>query len=154
MKAKKILLLAAAAFAIFTVSSCKKEYYVTEDGLQMSHIDFTVKSTDWTEVEEADGSSWLSVQLDVPQITKNVVDYGMVTMSRRLFDENNKTVWIPLPVVTAEATGYGTEEQYLYSTYLDFEWSVGYVMVYYTGTDLMLDDVNPDMDLRVTIYQY
>ncbi len=155
MKAKKILLLAAAAFAIFTVSSCKKEYYVTEDGLQMSHIDYTIKSTDWQVQALENGASWIYVQLDVPQIVKNVVDYGSVTVSRRLFDENNKTVWTPLPCVLPQALDYGTENEYLYSNYLDYEWGVGYVMVYYTATDFKLDEGgDPEMDLRVTIYQY
>ena len=50
---------------------------------------------------------------------------------------------------------YGTEDEYLYSTYLDFEWGLGYVMVFYTATDFKLDEEgDPAMDLRVTVWQY
>ena len=78
MKAKRILLLTVAALALLSVSSCTKryyeEYYIEGDGVQMKQIDFTIRSTDW-DVQELDGGACLIYrQLDVPQITSNVVN--------------------------------------------------------------------------------
>lgn len=159
MKAKRILLLTVAALALLSVSSCTKryyeEYYIEGDGVQMKQIDFTIRSTDW-EVQELDGGACLIYrQLDVPQITSNVVNYGDVTVSRKLKDANGNVVWTPLPCVRAQYMDYGTVDEYLYSTYLDFEWGLGYVMVFYTATDFKLDEEgDPAMDLRVTVWQY
>ena len=60
-------------------------------------------------------------------------------------------------MVRAESENYGTEQELLYSTYLDYEWTVGNVYVYFTTTDFYVDPDKaawPDMDLRVTIWQY
>ena len=157
MKAKRILLLATAALALLSLSSCSKEYYVQDDGVQMKHIDYTVRSTDWEVQELSNGGRLLSVLLNVPQITQDVVNYGSVTVSRRLFDDNNNIFWTPLPAVRAESVDYGTETEILYSTYLDYEWTTGQVYVYFTATDFYVDPDKatwPDMELRVTIFQY
>jgi hypothetical protein len=157
MKAKRILLLATAAFALLSLSSCGKEYYIEDDGVQMKHIDYTVLNTDWDVQELDNGARLLSVTLNVPQITKDVVNYGSVSVSRRLFDDNGNIFWTPLPAVRAEYENYGTSEELLYSTYLDYEWTTGLVYVYFTATDFYVDPDKanwPDMDLRVTIFQY
>ena len=157
MKAKRILLLATAAFALLSLSSCGKEYYIEDDGVQMKHIDYTVLNTDWDVQELDNGARILSVTLNVPQITKDVVNYGSVSVSRRLFDNSGNIFWTPLPAVTAEYENYGTAEELLYSTYLDYEWTTGQVYVYFTATDFYVDPDKatwPDMDLRVTIFQY
>ena len=157
MKAMRILLLATAALAFLSLSSCGKEYYIKDDGVQMEHIDYTVYSNDW-EIQELDnGGRLLSVLLNVPQITKDVVNYGSVTVSRRLFDDNGNTFWTPLPAVRAESVDLGMSTEILYSTYLDYEWTTGKVYVYFTATDFYVDPDKatwPDMDLRVTIFQY
>ena len=157
MKAKRILLLATAAFALLSLSSCGKEYYIEDDGVQMKHIDYTVLNTDWDVQELDNGARLLSVTLNVPQITKDVVNYGSVSVSRRLFDDNGNIFWTPLPAVRAEYENYGTAEELLYSTYLDYEWTTGQVYIYFTATDFYVDPDKatwPDMDLRVTIFQY
>ena len=157
MKAKRILLLATAALALLSLSSCGKDYYIESDGVQMKHIDYTVRSTDWDVQDTGDGARLLSVMLNVPQITKDVVNYGSVTVSRRLFDNEGNTYWTPLPVVRAESQNYGTSEEILYSTYLDYEWTMGQVYVYFTATDFYVDPDKatwPNMELRVTIFQY
>ncbi len=154
MKIAKYLMAILSVCALSV--ACTKDYYIEgDDGVQMSHIDYTIRSNDWTVVELEGGASYVGVRLNVPQITKNVFNYGTVTVSRLLKDEDGTSVWTPLPVVSAEYVDYGTDDQQLYSTILDFEWGLGFVTVYYTATDFMLDEGGePDMDLRVTIWQY
>lgn len=152
MKANRIILLALAAAAL--LSSCTKRYYTVEEGTQMSHFDFSIKSNDWL-LEDAEGGGYLlSVKLDVPAITREVVDYGTITVARRLSDGKGNIYWTPLPCVRAESIDYGTSDEYLYSTYLDYEWTVGSVYVYFTATDLYVEPDKadwPSMDLRVTV---
>lgn len=156
MKVTKFLwvLLAVSALTV----ACTKEYYIDgggENGVQMSHVDFTINSSDWEEKVLDTGASYVGVQLNVPEITKNVVNYGTVTVSCALKDENKNTVWTPLPIVSPQYIDYGTEDQYLYSTILDYEWSEGKVTVFYTATDFQLDESgDPTLKLRVTIWQY
>lgn len=156
MKIAKYLMAILSVCALSV--ACTKDYYIEgDDGVQMSHIDYTIHSNDWAMEEVSTGGYLLSVSLNVPQISQQVVKYGSVTVSRRLTDNKGNTYWTPLPVVRAESENYGTEQELLYSTYLDYEWTVGNVYVYFTTTDFYVDPDKaawPDMDLRVTIWQY
>ena len=139
MKANRLFLLILAA-ALFTVSCNKYEETVVQ-GVQMVSRDFTVKSANWF---LQDG--YYSVALEVPEITKDVVDYGTVQVSRRLTDDKGQIFWTPLPSVRAcEADGV------LYSEYLDFEWTKGMVYVYFTATDFYTDEKPDDMYFRVMV---
>jgi hypothetical protein len=144
-----VILLTLAGSALFT--GCTKEYYVVNEGVEMYQRDFKVKPSDW-KVEEApvdlDNAYLLSVKLSVPEITQQVVDNGNVTVSRRLTDDSGNTYWTPLPVVRAE---YAAGDDLLYSTYLDYEWGLGTVFVYFTATDFVVGE-EPEMTLRVTAW--
>ena len=144
-----VILLTLAGSALFT--GCTKEYYVVNEGVEMYQRDFKVKPSDW-KVEEApvdlDNAYLLSVKLNVPEITQQVVDNGNVTVSRRLTDDSGNTYWTSLPVVRAE---YAAGDDLLYSTYLDYEWGLGTVFVYFTATDFVVGE-EPEMTLRVTAW--
>jgi hypothetical protein len=151
MKTSKclVILLALTGAALFT--GCTKEYYVVTEGVEMYQRDFIVKSSDWA-VEEADvdleDAYLLSVKLSVPEITKNVVDHGNVTVSRLLKDNNGNTYWTPLPAVRAD---YESGDDLFFSTYLDYEWGLNTVIVYFTATDFVIGE-EPEMTLRVTAW--
>ena len=57
-------------------------------------------------------------------------------------------------MVRAQALDYNTDSEYLYSEYLDFEWTEGVVYIYFTATDFFVEDNPsnwPEYYLRVTI---
>ena len=167
MKANRLFLFAVTAVVL--LSSCTKEYYFDDlsegrtsgrnsdkGGITMAHYDFTVHSNDWNVVQDTDGSSFLIASLPVAAIDAKVVSDGMVTVSRGYTDDDGYTVWTPLPMVRAQALDYNTENEFLYSEYLDFEWTEGYVYIYFTATDLFVDDDPtywPEYDLRVTVWR-
>ena len=165
MKANRLFLFAVTAVVL--LSSCTKEFYFDDvhagrtsgrtndnSGVAMYHYDFTVQSGDWQLVTAQDGSSYLFAALPVTEIDAKVVSDGMVTVSCGYTDNDGYTVWTPLPMVRARAMDYNTEDEFLYSEYLDFEWTEGYVYIYFTATDLFVDDDQaawPEFDLRVTV---
>ena len=150
MRALKLIPLLAIALL---ASACTKEYvtkeYITEEtiiqGADMSLIDFNVKSSNWYE-----GDGYYEAILDVPDITKEVVNNGNVQVSRR-YTEGGSTIWTPLPAmrVSMEVLDDGTE--FYYTTFIDFEWSEGRVNIYVTTTDLYTGYNPGDMSFRVAI---
>lgn len=144
-----------AIAAVVLMSSCTKEFiFHDDDSLKMSHYDYAIRSSDWTLIESYDGGNYLATTLSVPEITRDVVNNGTVTVSWGQKDDNDNIIWTPLPVVRAQALEYDTDNEYLYSTYLDYEWTVGNVYVYFTATDLFVEESQsdwPSYDLRVTI---
>jgi hypothetical protein len=141
MKAMRILLLAAGLLAL----GCTKEYI--NQGLDMTLIDFTVKPGNWSvrEVEYGnDDEGYFEAVLNVPAITQEVVDKGVVMVYREL----EPGIWTPLPAIrTVKTILYDEEEgekEYYYTTCTDFEWQKGKVFIYYTASDLYAGaDVNP-----------
>ena len=151
MKASRCLVILLALAGMATFTSCTKEYYVVNEGVEMYQRDFTVKSSDWV-VEKADvdleDAYLLSVQLNVPEITRKVVENGNVTVSCMLKDKNGNTYWTPLPAVRAD---YEAADNLFFSTYLDYEWGAGTVFIYFTATDFMIGE-KPEMTFRVTAW--
>jgi hypothetical protein len=167
MKASRLFLFAVTAVVL--LSSCTKEFYFdnqpdgkssgrTSDkgGITMSHYDVTVGTGDWQLGTDEEGGNYLFASIPVTAIDAQVVRDGMVTVSRGYTDDEGYTVWTPLPMVRAQALNYGTNEEFLYSEYLDFEWSEGFVFIYFTATDLFVDDDPeywPEFSLRVTVWR-
>ena len=148
---KRLFILLSAVSLLLTATGCSQKSYSYQEGVTLSQRDFTIKSGDWYEETYEDGAAFLSVKLNVPEITNDIVNHGTVMVSRKLTDGGN-TFWAPLPISRAERIDYGTEGQQLYSTYLDFEWGLGTVFVYYTATDFMLDaEGNPEIQVRITV---
>lgn len=143
MKVLKTLFIALAAALLLT--GCSKEYYVPST--PMIKYDYDVRSSQW----QLYGDCYCAT-LDVPGITRSVVNNGNVQVSRCYPGDNNGVdVWTPLPMMrveVAEAAGGG---DYFYTTYIDYEWTVGTVNIFVTMSDLYTGDVPADMSFRVFI---
>ena len=157
MNMKKFLIPLAAALLLAT--GCTKEYvtkqYVTEQvigGMDMSLIDFEVKSNNWTiwDVENGnDDEGYFEAVLEVKEITKEVVEKGLVLVSRRYLD-GSKYIWTPLPAMRTEKTMLD-DNPYYFTTFTDFEWSEGKVNIYVTASDLFAGQNPGDMYFRVAV---
>jgi len=151
MKLAKILL--AVLSAGLLASGCTKEYvtkeYVTNvTGLDMTLIDFKVKASNWNYRDIPKGNDdegFYEAILEVPQITKEVVDKGMVMVNR-----SQEAVWTPLPSMFTEKT-FVNENPYYFTTYVDFEWQQGQVNIFVTASDLYAGEAPPEMHFRVAI---
>ena len=150
MKATKFLL--SLLVAGLLAGGCTKQY-VTEEyiyqGLDMTLIDFTVKNNNWgyREVEYGnEDEGYFEAILEVPEITKDVIEQGVVMVYRR-FNDGGSTIWTPLPAQRTEKTSDGL----YYTTFVDFEYSLGRVNIFVTATDLYAGVKPGDMTFRVAI---
>lgn len=149
MKAKRILIgLLAAASLLAT--GCTKEYYTQQytvvEGLGMTLVDFNIKNNNWAVRDVVNGNAdegYFQATLEVPEITQDVVDQGIVMVYRRYEDG----VFTPLPSMLTEKT----EDGLYYTTYVDFEWSKGKVNIFVTASDLYAGSFPGDMSFRVAI---
>ena len=145
MKARRFFLFLFAAGLL--ASGCTKEYYndTIVQGLDMTLIDYTGKSNQWN---ERDG--YFEAVLSVPGITKDVVEMGTVTVSRRYNDGG--TVWTPLPSMRVEMVTLDDGSDFYYTTFTDFEWYEGGISIFVTTTDLYTGDNPGDISFRVGVF--
>lgn len=154
MKKYKLLILPLVALAL---TSCTKEYvtkeYITEQtiiqGMDMDLIDFQVKSQNWQVWEVEYGNpdeGYFEAVLEVPEITKEIVEKGVVHVYRKYSDQDTP-VYTPLPAMRTEKTAEGL----YYTTFVDYEWKQGYVSIFVTASDLYAGEKPGDMDFRVAV---
>ena len=143
MRALKLIPLLAIALL---GSACTKEYYEETiiQGTEMTMLDFNVRSANW---QIRDG--YFEAVLEVPEITADVVNKGHVQVSR-LYNDNGVKTCTPLPAMRVSVEELDGEDFY-YTTYTDFEWSVGFVHIFVTTTDLFTGDNLGDISFRVII---
>ncbi len=155
MKKYKLLILPLVALLL---TSCYKEYvtkqYVTEQtiiqGMDMDLIDFSVENKNWQEWDVEYGNpneGYFEAVLEVPEITKDIVEQGVVHVYRKFIDQETP-VYTPLPTIRTEKTPDG---EHYYTTVVDYEWKEGYVSIFVTATDLLVGNKPGDMDFRVAI---
>jgi hypothetical protein len=139
---KRFLIPLAAVLLLAT--GCTKEYvtkqYVTQQvigGMDMSLIDFEVKSENWTQRTVQNGNDdegYFEAILQVPEITDEVIQQGLVLVYERLEGGNN-SIWTPLPAQSTQRD-IVDNQPFNYTTFTDFEYQKGQVNVYVTTTDL------------------
>ena len=146
MRAMKTLILVLAAGLL--LSGCTKQY-ITQ-GTEMFFLDYDVRSSQWIFQEYGNYSDegYYRATLDVRDITRDIVKYGNVQVSRYYPQD---AVWTPLPAMRVDTIldSYGNE--IFFTTYTDYEWSEGTVDIYVTASDLYAGDVPGDMTFRVYI---
>ncbi len=144
MKTKRFLLSLVAAALMLT--GCVGRVYAPS-GSDVVKLDYTVYSSQW----QVFGDSY-RVVLDAPDITSRVVSRGDVKVSRVYPGENNgMDILTPLPCIRTEVTEGPDGGDYFYTTFVDYEWTVGTVSVYVTTSDLYTGEVPPEMSFRVFV---
>ena len=145
MKTKIIFLFLLAA--ILSLTGCTEKVFVPADNVVT--YDYDVRSNQW----QLWGDSFMAT-LDVRDITRYVVTNGNVTVSRCYPGENNGVdIWTPLPCIRTDVTTGSDGGDYYYTTFIDYEWTVGTVNIFVTTSDLYTGDRPGDMSFRVFIHQ-
>lgn len=145
MRTQKFLFFLLAASLFF--AGCTEK--IMMPGTEVTYLDYDVRSSQW----QLWGDTYRAV-LDVPDITRYVVSNGNVQVSRCYPGENNGVdIWTPLPCIRTEVTTGSDGGDYYYTTFIDYEWTVGTVSIYVTESDLYTGDRPVDMSFRVFISQ-
>ena len=145
MKAVKSLFFVLAAAILF--AGCGQDVFV--DGTEMSMYDYDVRSNQW----QLWGDAYCAT-LDVPAITRRIVDHGNVQVSRCYPGYGAEAdIWTPLPSMRVEVTEGADGGDYYFTTFVDYEWTTGTVNIFVTTSDLYTQDRPGDMSFRVIITQ-
>lgn len=156
MNMRKILFPLAAV--VLLASGCTKEYvtheHITQQviGMDMSLIDFEVQSKNWSQREISNGNDdegFFEAVLEVPEITKEVLEKGLVLVYERL-EGGEKPVWTPLPAMYTDRVIID-DAPYNYTTFTDFEYQLGQVNIYVTTTDLYAGEKPGAKHFRVAV---
>ncbi|MBQ9660867.1 MAG: hypothetical protein IJV37_06350 [Bacteroidales bacterium] len=143
MKASKFLLVLLAAGTL--LASCTERVVVPAP--EMVKLDYDVRSGDWQLMDD-----YYMVTLNVPDITRYIVESGNVQVSRCYpGDSNGNDVWTPLPAMRVNVTEGADGADFFYTTYTDFEWTLGTVNVFVTTSDLFTGEQPEAMAFRVYI---
>ena len=131
----KKVLLAMAAVAMMLVG-CSK------DDVQLNIYEYQIADAEWT--------PWIDqlyyVKLEMPQITQDVIDHGLVQVSR-VDAQGGSVYYAPLPSIITDTDDNGNP----LSTLIDYDYSVGEVCIYVTRSDLSITNRPGDYSFRVTI---
>ena len=120
---------------------------IDSGGTYMKMYDFDVMSSDWQE-----GQGLFEAIVDVPAITADVVRGGNVQVSRRYRGENNGAdIWTPLPAMRTESVPAEGGGEFIFTTYIDYEWTLGSLSVFVTTSDLYTGERPADMSFRIII---
>ena len=126
---KKIhFILFAAAMLIVGCSKCDVyEYHVAD--------------ADWIPYNECHYA-----KITIPQLTQDVVDNGIVQVSR-FYEQDGTVYYVPLPSIVTDINDDGS----LVTTLVDNDYTVGEIYVYVTCSDTSFHDSPGDYSFRVAI---
>lgn len=88
----------------------------------------------------------ITKKIEMPQITQDVIDHGLVQVSR-VMEQEGTVYYAPLPSILTDVDESGNP----LSTLIDYDYSIGEVCLYVTRSDLSVTDSPGDYTFRVTI---
>ena len=142
---KKTILFAVLACMLVGFSSCS--YYSPTEVIYESNfktLDLHVYSGQWT---FSDAGGYYYCTFKVPELTSTIYNYGVVTCYREYNRGMNTTYQLPLPqTIHSVDEGNGA----LYTTTIDYSFSVGIVEIVLTNNDFMYV-VPEEMDFRLNM---
>lgn len=108
-----------------------------------------------------DSNNYFYATVDIPEITEDAFDYGLVKMYR-LFDYDKSTAaQVEMPYIRhnewtpGDEDGDGYDDWYFYSEQVDYEIGIGYIFIRYSVSDFdyELDEsfIPEDMQFRCVV---
>lgn len=144
MKTKRFFLFLLFAAGLLMTGCTEK--VIMPGGAQVVKLDYDVRASQW----ELYGDCFRAT-LDVRDITSSVVARGKVDVSRCYRGElDGQDVLTPLPYIRTEMTEVDGND-YIFTTFIDYEWYKGTVNIYVTTSDLFTEYNPGDMSFRVYV---
>lgn len=149
MMMRKLLNTLALLTVIAAMSSCERYTRVVVDETAVQNVGtvtFTVRQSDW-EYSNLDNNNFFSVRVKMPEITRDVFNYGMIKVYRAYdfnADGSNTSAYqIELPYVRHHEVLVGKDLWADYTETVDYDFEIGYITIYYT-----VSDFNYELDTR------
>ena len=143
---KKLTYFAVMVCVLVGFSSCnyypKETVYETIYESNFKTLDLRVRASDWQ-----DGGDYYYCTFNVPELTSQIYNYGVVTCYREYNKGTTNAYQLPLPQTIHNVdAGDGT----LYTSTIDFSFAVGLVEIVLTNNDFMYDTPE-SMDFRLNM---
>lgn len=145
---KKRILFPVLACVLVGFNSCnyypKETVYETVYESNFKTLDLRVDAKQWQFSQEG---GYYYCTFEVPELTSSIYNYGVVTCYREFYKGTNNAYQLPLPqTIHSVDEGDGA----LYTTTIDYSFSVGIVEIVLTNNDFMY--VAPErMDFRLNM---
>lgn len=148
---KKIFLAVLFCLPMFFLSSCRGLDGLDglpgrdgRDGLDgvatIKTVIINVPESSW-EYSDVDNNNYFSATVDVPEITEDAFDYGLIKMYR-VYDYGKSTAaQVEMPYIRlkewcpGDVDGDGYDDWYFYTEEVDYEIGIGGVTICYTASD-------------------
>jgi len=104
-------------------------------------LNLTVKQPDW---KFDDKARLFYYAFDVPEITRNVYDFGEWSLNREFDVKTNYPYQVPLPMNTFKCDTLQEDAVVYYTQYIDYRVGVGYVEIQLTNSDYLYGQENPE----------
>lgn len=148
---KKFILAAFFCLPMFFLSSCRGEPGLDglpgrdgRDGLDgvatIRTVIVNVPQNSW-EYSYLDNSNYFSATVDIPEITEDAFEFGLVKMYRLYDYDKSYAMQIEMPYIRAkewspgDVDGDGYDDWYNYFEEVDYEIGIGGITIYYTASD-------------------
>lgn len=129
---KRILfVLSVVLSATLLFTACEKNEYNIND-LQ---VPFTVKNHQWTKEQDDVLGTYFYYEKEIPQLTREVVNHGMVMVYLKLVTKNGVTEYHAMPFDDF----FVDENNYKWTEQVSFAFSPGYVTVFMKYDDQTFD---------------
>jgi len=131
---KTILTLLALAAGLLTIASCTKTYDTYVVGPELQTIIINVDQSHWA-YSNLDNNNYFYSTVDMPEITKDVFNYGLIKMYRTYDFTSSNPSQIELPYVRHNEYQISGDNWGFYTETVDYEICLGQIIIYYTASD-------------------
>ena len=130
-----ISLLAIVVGAMFT--ACE-----VNDPTVKKTIDLKVKGNQW-DIDSVDHKCFYFCHFDVPELTKDVYNYGEISVNREYNSGTEYAYQVALPETTY-CVDTIAGNPYYYTQHVDYAYGIGFVEVFVTISDYYYDEYVPE----------
>ena len=150
MRMKKYIIICVMALAGLWLPSCTYNTYTepSAGGDCKFHAFTKVLNASASSWQFSSGANAYFAHFDVPDITSEVYQYGVITVSREYNSGTQDAYLVLLPETTYKTAevdnGDGTKGTVNFSQHIDYTVGIGYVEVWITISDFYYDDFTPE----------
>lgn len=135
MKMSKLFLpIVGTALCLLSITSCTETNAPVVTGTELKTVLINVTQNTWV-YSNVDNNNYFYATVNMPEITEDVFDYGIVKMYRVFNYEYPDASQIELPYIRHNEYHVGGDNWAFYTETVDYEFGIGNMTIYYTASD-------------------